>query len=109
MLSAEEAKKKSEENLKEQINSLTKSLLARANSCIEVAVKQGKTNTSFFVYNETGMSEAVNIVKDKIKSFGYKVKISNRWHNVDSTNMDFINQMEYVFEIDWGKDEQDNS
>ena len=62
----------------------------------------------FFVYNETGMSEAINIVEDKIESFGYKVEIINRWRNVDSTNIDFINKMEYVFEIDWGENEQDN-
>ena len=55
------------------------------------------------------MSEAINIVEDKIESFGYKVEIINRWHNVDSTNIDFINKMEYVFEIDWGENEQDNS
>lgn len=61
------------------------------------------------MYNETGMSEAINIVEDKIESFGYKVEIINRWHNVDSTNIDFINKMEYVFEIDWGENEQDNS
>ena len=109
MISAEEAKKESKENLKEQINYLTKSLFTRAENCIKIAVKEGKTHASFFAYNETGMSEAVNIVEDKIKSFGYEVKIVNRWHNVDSTNMNFINEMEYVFEIDWGKDEQDNS
>ena len=110
MISAEEAKKESKENLKEQINCLTKSLLTRADNCIKIAVKEGKTHASFAAYNETGMSEAVNIVNHKIKSFGYKVKIINRWHNTDSTNMDFIiNQMEYVFEIDWGEDEQDNS
>lgn len=104
MLSAEEAKKMSEKNLKEQTNCLTKSLLGRADNCIQIAVKEGKTHASFFVYDETGMSEAVNIVEDKIKSFGYKVEIINRWHNID-----FINKLEYVFEIDWGENEQDNS
>ena len=109
MISVEEAKKMSEENLKEQINCLTKSLLARADNCIQIAVKEGKTHASFFVYNEIGMSEAIDIVEDKIKSFGYKVEIINRWRNVDSTNIDFINKMEYVFEIDWGENEQNNS
>lgn len=104
MISAEEAKKMSEENLKEQINYLTKSLLNRANNCIQIAVKEGKTHASFSVYNETGMSEAINIVEDKIESFGYKVEIINRWRSVN-----FMNKMEYTFEIDWGEDEQDNS
>lgn len=105
MLSAEEARKESKENLKERINCLIKALLNRAENCIKIAVKEGKTHASFFEYNETGMSEVVDIVKNEIESFGYKVEIINRWHNVDSTNMDFINKMEYVFEIDWGEDE----
>lgn len=104
MLSAEEAKKMSEKNLKEQINYLIKSLLGRADNCIQIAVKEGKTHASFFVYDETGMSEAVNIIEDKIKSFGYKVEIINRWYNIN-----FINKLEYTFEIDWGENEQDNS
>ena len=48
MISAEEAKKMSEENLKGQINCLTKSLLARADNCIQIAIKEGKTHASFF-------------------------------------------------------------
>ena len=103
MISAKEAKKKSEENLKEQIDSLTKSLLVRANSCIEVAIKQGKTSASFFVYDETGMFEAVGIAENKIKSYSYNVEVAKR----QSTNQ--IEYVEYVFKIRWDEDEQDNS
>lgn len=54
MISAEEVKKMSEENLKEQINCLTKSLLDRADNCIQIAVKEGKTHASFLCITKLG-------------------------------------------------------